>query len=77
MGWLRYYSDEPKDASLLSEKAVWVLDDSTVPIASPGILITSKLGINWVVFLVGLGTWIVHRRRSRGELPQQAYSYME
>jgi len=52
MGWLRYYSDEPKDASLFLEKAVWVMADSkTIPIQGPRILITHQLGINWVEFL--------------------------
>ena len=52
MGWLRYYSDEPKDSSLFLEKAAWVTADSgTIPIHGPGILVTHKLGINWVEFL--------------------------
>jgi len=52
IGWLRYYSDQPKDASLFLEKAAWVLDNcSLVPINGPGILITAELGIKWVEFL--------------------------
>jgi hypothetical protein len=52
MGWLRYYSDEPKDSSVFLEKAVWVVEDlKTIPIEGPGILITRELGINWVEFL--------------------------
>lgn len=52
MGWIRYYSDEPKDSSLFLEKAAWIGENSTtIPIDGPGILITEKLGINWVEFL--------------------------
>jgi hypothetical protein len=52
MGWLRYYSDEPKDASLFLEKAAWIgPDQSLVRIPGPGILVTKELGINSVSFL--------------------------
>jgi Family of unknown function (DUF6338) len=52
MGWVRYYSDEPKNASLFLENAVWVdADLETTPIDGPGILITQSLGINWIEFL--------------------------
>ena len=53
MGWLRYYSDEPKDASLFLENAAWVNSDTNevVPIQGPGILITRDMGIRFVEFL--------------------------
>ena len=53
IGWLRYYSDEPKDASLFLEKAAWVRtdNDELIPIQGPGILITQHMGIKFVEFL--------------------------
>lgn len=52
MGWLRYYSDEPHDASLFLENAAWINDDlSLVHIPGPGILLTKDLGIQSVSFL--------------------------
>lgn len=53
MGWLHYYSDEPKDGSLFLEKAAWVRTDTNelVPIQGPGILITQEVGIRFVEFL--------------------------
>jgi len=53
MGWLRYYSDEPKDASLFLEKAAWVNPETNevLSIQGPGILITPDMGIKFVEFL--------------------------
>lgn len=51
MGWLRYYSDEPKDSSLFLEKAAWLDEGKTTAINGPGVLITRDLGINFIVFL--------------------------
>jgi hypothetical protein len=52
MGWLKCYSDEPKNASLFLERAAWINDDtSLVPISGPGILLTEQSGIKHVMFL--------------------------
>lgn len=56
MGWLRYYSDDPNEASLFLEKASWITMDrdgkaSEVPIDGPGILITRQMKIEYVIFL--------------------------
>jgi hypothetical protein len=52
IGYLRYYSDEPDDASLFLEDAAWILDDGTQsPIEGPGILLTKLAGIESVSFL--------------------------
>jgi len=53
IGWLRYYSDEPKDASLFLEKAAWIKNETNelIPIQGPGILITQEMGIKFVEFL--------------------------
>jgi hypothetical protein len=50
MGWLRYYSDEPQDSNLFLENAAWIVDGDPVPIDGSGILITKRLGINWIGF---------------------------
>jgi hypothetical protein len=52
MGWLRFYSDEPGDASLFLERAAWVNEkNELVPVDGPGLLITSEMGIKYVMFL--------------------------
>ncbi|HUY93682.1 MAG TPA: DUF6338 family protein [Terracidiphilus sp.] len=53
IGYLRYYSDEPEDASLFLEDAAWIVDKEGTqsPIDGPGILITKQAGIETVSFL--------------------------
>jgi hypothetical protein len=51
-GYLRYYSDNWKDASLFLEDAVWVDEDGEkLAIDGPGILLTKESGITFVSFL--------------------------
>ncbi|MGC9159531.1 MAG: DUF6338 family protein [Terracidiphilus sp.] len=53
IGYLRYYSDEPEDASLFLEDAAWIVDEKGTqsPIDGPGILLTRQAGIESVSFL--------------------------
>ena len=53
VGYLRYYSDEPEDASLFLEDAAWIVDEEGTqsPIDGPGILLTKQAGIESVSFL--------------------------
>ena len=53
IGYLRYYSDEPEDASLFLEDAAWIADDQGTqdPIDGPGILLTKQAGIESISFL--------------------------
>lgn len=53
LGFLRYYSDEPDEASLFLEDAAWIVDEKGTqePIDGPGILITKQAGIESVAFL--------------------------
>jgi hypothetical protein len=53
IGYLRYYSDEPEDASLFLEDAAWIVDEEGTqsPIDGPGILLTKQAGIESVSFL--------------------------
>jgi hypothetical protein len=53
IGYLRYYSDEPEDASLFLEDAAWIVDKEGTqdPIDGPGILLTKLAGIESVSFL--------------------------
>jgi hypothetical protein len=53
IGYLRYYSDEPEDASLFLEDAAWIVDEDGAqsPIEGPGILLTKQAGIESVSFL--------------------------
>jgi hypothetical protein len=53
IGYLRYYSDKPEEASLFLEDAAWIMDNegTQVPIDGPGILITKQAGIESVSFL--------------------------
>ena len=53
IGYLRYYFDEPEDASLFLEDAAWIVDEEGTqsPIDGPGILLTKQAGIESVSFL--------------------------
>jgi hypothetical protein len=53
VGFLRYYSDEPEEASLFLEDAAWIVseDGAQQPIDGPGILITKQAEIESVSFL--------------------------
>lgn len=56
MGWLRDYSDEEGDYSLFLEEASWVVktvngNESEIRIEGPGILLTRKMDIEFVIFL--------------------------
>ena len=53
IGYLRYYSDEPEDASLFLEDAAWIVDEEGTqsPIDGPGILLTKQAGIESISFL--------------------------
>jgi hypothetical protein len=52
IGYLRFYSDTPQEASLFLEDAAWRNDDGTpVEIDGPGILLTKDVGIRTVMFL--------------------------
>jgi hypothetical protein len=52
IGYLRYYFDEPEDASLFLEDAAWIVDEEGTqsPIDGPGILLTKQAGIESVSF---------------------------
>ncbi|ACO33364.1 MULTISPECIES: DUF6338 family protein [Acidobacterium] len=57
IGYLRYYSDEQEDASLLLEDAAWLdRDGEQQPIQGPGILLTKAAGIQSVSFLDAVAT---------------------
>jgi hypothetical protein len=56
LGWLRYYSDEEDESSLFLETASWVRtgedgEEIEQPIDGPGVLLTKKSGIEYVMFL--------------------------
>lgn len=52
IGWLKYYSDRAENASLFLERASWVGEKAdAIPVAGPGILLTSECGIRSVMFL--------------------------
>jgi hypothetical protein len=52
IGWLKYYSDRPDNASLFLERASWVGDNGQpVEIRGPGILLTGENGIRSIMFL--------------------------
>ena len=52
MGWLKYYSDRPEDASVFLERASWVsAEGKPVAIEGPGILLTAQSGIRSIMFL--------------------------
>jgi hypothetical protein len=52
IGWLKYYSDRPENASLFLERASWVqANGEPVLIDGPGILLTAESGIRSIMFL--------------------------
>lgn len=52
MGWLARYSDTGDERTLFLEKASWISDEGAViPIEGPGLLITEKAEIRFVMFL--------------------------
>jgi hypothetical protein len=52
MGWLKYFSDRPSDASFFLERAAWVDgNQNLIPIDGPGIFLTGDSGIRSVSFL--------------------------
>lgn len=52
IGWLKYYSDRPDNASLFLERASWVRDDGQpVEIIGPGILLTGENHVRSIMFL--------------------------
>ncbi len=52
MGWLKYFSDRPEDASLFLERAAWIDSDlKLIPIVGPGIFLTKESGIRSISFL--------------------------
>jgi hypothetical protein len=52
LGWLRYYSDTPEECTLYLEDAAWIgLDQKTVRVPGPGVLLTAKSGIRTIMFL--------------------------
>ncbi len=52
IGWVRYYSDDPADASIFLEEAKWVNQRGKgIPINGPGILLLRDSGIQYVMFL--------------------------
>jgi len=51
MGWLKYYSDWPENASIFLERAAWVQGESLIRIEGPGILLTKDCGIRSIAFL--------------------------
>lgn len=56
MGWVRYYSDDAAESSLFLENATWLVTGqdgkvTEIRIDGPGILLTKKSGIEYVMFL--------------------------
>jgi hypothetical protein len=52
MGWLKYYSDRPEDASVFLEHASWIsAEGNPTAIEGPGILLTAESGIRSIMFL--------------------------
>jgi len=51
LGYLRYYSDDPEEASLFLEDAAWVTEEGQNPILGPGILLTKESKVQFVMFL--------------------------
>lgn len=52
IGFVRYYSDDPKENSIFLEDAAWVMDNGDQqPILGPGILLTKLSGIESISFL--------------------------
>jgi|BogFormECP03_OM3_1039632.scaffolds.fasta_scaffold08421_1 hypothetical protein len=54
IGWPRYFSDTPEEATLFLENAAWVdKDGKQEDIPGPGILITKNMPIETIMFLSG------------------------
>lgn len=52
IGWLRFYSDTPDEASVFLEDAAWLKEDGTqLSVPGPGILLTKENGIRSIMFL--------------------------
>jgi hypothetical protein len=53
IGWVKYYSDDPEDASVFLERAAWVNTDTDAldEIPGAGILVTKAADIRTVMFL--------------------------
>jgi hypothetical protein len=56
LGWLSSYSDEASEASLFLEQAAWIVkeengSETEIEIEGPGILLTSQMAIEYVIFL--------------------------
>jgi hypothetical protein len=52
MGWLKYFSDRPEEASLFLERAAWIDSDlNVIQIDGPGIFLTKESGIRSIAFL--------------------------
>lgn len=57
IGWPRYFSDTPEEASLFLEKAAWIdHEGKEEDIPGPGILITKNMPIETIMFLKGQQT---------------------
>jgi len=51
VGYLRYYSDDPDEASLFLEDAAWLTEEEQIPIEGPGILLTKEAKVVFISFL--------------------------
>ena len=51
VGYLRYYSDDPEEASIFLEDAAWLTEKDEIPIDGPGILLTKESRIVFISFL--------------------------
>jgi Family of unknown function (DUF6338) len=51
VGYLRYYSDDPEEASIFLEDAAWLTDEGEIAIDGPGILLTKEAKIVFISFL--------------------------
>lgn len=51
IGYLRYYSDDPEEASIFLEDAAWLTDEGEIAIDGPGILLTKEAKIVFISFL--------------------------
>jgi hypothetical protein len=51
VGYLRYYADDPDEASIFLEDAAWLTEEDQIPIEGPGILITKEAKVVFISFL--------------------------
>jgi hypothetical protein len=51
VGYLRYYSDDPDEASIFLEDAAWLTEEEQIPIEGPGILLTKEAKVVFISFL--------------------------